>query len=615
MKLFVRDMRDRVWLRFEDPRQVIVARRQDEVRPALERVGEACGRGMWAAGFVSYEAGGAFDPAFATRPAGELPLLMFGVFDAPAPTRLEPASRGAYRLGAWEKSVTREAYLRAIDRIRGRIARGDTYQVNFTFRLRASFAGGAESLFADLARGANAPCAAFVDAGRFAILSLSPESFFTLEDGIVASRPMKGTAPRARTFAADEANAGRLRACAKNQAENVMIVDMVRNDIGRLAAAGSVCVTSLFDLERHPTVWQMTSTVTGRVDASLPEIMGAMFPPASVTGAPRAAAMAIIADLEDSPRGIYTGTIGFVAPGGRPRGAAPQGGLRAQFNVAIRTAVIDRERGEAEYGVGSGIVWESVPSEEWVECEAKTRVLGESRTAFRLLETLRWDPPGEPGREGGYHLLDAHLRRLAESAAYFQFEVDTASARRALFELARGFSPMPHRVRLLVDRDGACECESSPLCEDDAGCVRLALATGPVDSSDVFVYHKTTERAALEAARAAFPGADDVLLWNEHGEVTETTTANVCLRLGGTWVTPPVSSGLLAGTERERLLGEGTLVERTVTLDDLHGADGIAVVNSVRGWRPALLLPPSVRPLEIARGGELPVHQRERGGV
>jgi para-aminobenzoate synthetase/4-amino-4-deoxychorismate lyase len=511
---------------------------------------------------------------------------MFALYDAPLRLTELPVPSGTYALGPWSRELSRDAYFAAIDRIRAHIAAGDVYQVNFTFRQHARFSGDADACLVDLARAANAPYGAFVDIGRYALVSLSPELFFTLEDGVITSVPMKGTAARELSFPADELAAGRLRACEKNRAENVMIVDMVRNDIGRLARAGTVRVPALFDVQRHPTVWQMTSTVTGRTGAPLSEIMRAMFPPASITGAPKARAMEIISELETSPRGIYTGAIGFVGPAGA-------GGIRAQFNVAIRTLTIDRELGRAEYGTGGGIVWESVAADEWLECEAKTRVLTQAAPLFHLLETLRWDPVGEPGREGGYVLLEAHLERLRQSAAYFQFDYRPSAARESLFEFSKTLPPMPQRVRLLVDRNGRCECESFPLAEDDAGRVRLALAPTPVQTSDVFLYHKTTVRGVYDAAVAACPpAADDVLLFNTHGELTETCIANVCLCLDGEWWTPPVSAGLLPGTYRAQLLAEGHIQERVLTLDDLSRATAIAVINSVRGWREADLITP-----------------------
>jgi para-aminobenzoate synthetase/4-amino-4-deoxychorismate lyase len=583
MKLILRDARERCWLHFESPREVLAASRPEEVEAVLQRVDREVARGAWAAGFISYEAAGAFDPALVTRPAGDLPLACFGVFQAPKRCASPgEAPDGGDGPGAWSRELARDGYFSALDLIRAHIAAGDTYQVNFTLRQHAEFRGDAESLFARLSRTAEPRYGGFVDAGRFALISLSPELFFALDNGVVVSVPMKGTAARGLWFDADEEAAARLHASEKNRSENVMIVDMVRNDIGRIARAGSVRVSALFTVERHPTVWQMTSTVTGATREPLPSVLRALFPAASVTGAPKRRAMEIIAGLEQSPRGIYTGTIGFVAPA---RGA--HGIPRAQFNVAIRTITIDRERDRAEYGTGGGIVWESIATDEWLECETKTRVLAVREPSFRLLETLRWDPVGEPGREGGYALFARHLRRLEQSAAFFQFGIDLAAAREALLEFSRTLPPAPHRVRLLVDRTGRLECDARVLAEDDAGRVRLAVAPVPVSSSSVWLYHKTTARELYDAARAAHPGADDVLLWNEHGEITETCTANVCVRLDGEWVTPPVSSGLLPGTCRAQLLCEGRIRERVVALDDLARASAIAVINSVRGWREA----------------------------
>ncbi|HEX6790735.1 MAG TPA: chorismate-binding protein, partial [Candidatus Krumholzibacteria bacterium] len=305
MKLVVRDARENAWLCFEDAREVVTARRVEDVAHALERAEECVAGGAWAAGFIGYEAAPAFDHALTTRAPGDLPLLMFGIFNAPR--RVEPSRpRGACEIGPWSRAMTRDAYFAAIERIRAHIAAGDTYQVNFTLRQHAEFQGDPEHAFARLADAARPRYGAFVDAGRFAIASLSPELFFTLDDGVLASLPMKGTAGRALSFADDQAVAERLARCEKNRAENVMIVDMVRNDIGRIARAGSVRVPSLFSVERHATVWQMTSTVEGRTDAGLAGIMRALFAPASVTGAPKRRAMEIIAELEDSPRGIYT---------------------------------------------------------------------------------------------------------------------------------------------------------------------------------------------------------------------------------------------------------------------------------------------------------------------
>jgi para-aminobenzoate synthetase / 4-amino-4-deoxychorismate lyase len=327
----------------------------------------------------------------------------------------------------------------------------------------------------------------------------------------------------------------------------------------------------LFDIERYPTVWQMTSTVSSSTDAPLSEIMAALFPCASITGAPKPRTMQIIASLETAPRGVYTGCIGFVAPG-----------RRAQFNVAIRTVVIDRELGQAEYGVGGGIVWDSVAGDEYEECQVKARLLTTKRPDFSLLETLLWTP------DGGYFLLDYHLRRLQASAAYWGFTLDVDTLREQLAATATSLPAVAHRVRLVVARDGA-TCSQVVALPSVASqeLVRLRPAPAAVNSADPLLFHKTTRRDVYEAARAACPGADDVLLWNERCEVTETGIANVVAELGGELVTPPVACGLLAGTYRAWLLEQGKVRERVITLEALKCAEHVFVVNSVRLWREA----------------------------
>ncbi len=297
---------------------------------------------------------------------------------------------------SWEPSICRKTYEAGIQKVRELIRKGDTYQVNYTYRLRAGFAGDPWALFAGMVQAQGAHYSAFIHAGDWVICCASPELFFRRQGADLLCRPMKGTSPRGLWSADDAAQAEALRTSVKNQAENVMIVDMVRNDLGRVARLGSVGVRSLFDVEKYPTLWQMTSTVKCETSASVPEIFGALFPAASITGAPKVRTMAIISELEDSPRRIYTGSIGFIAPGGF-----------AQFNVAIRTVLIDRHAQAAEYGVGGGIVWDSVPETEFEECQTKSRILTTPRPQFALLETMRWTP------KEGFYLLDLHLRRLA----------------------------------------------------------------------------------------------------------------------------------------------------------------------------------------------------------
>jgi para-aminobenzoate synthetase/4-amino-4-deoxychorismate lyase len=414
---------------------------------------------------------------------------------------------------------------------------------------------------------------AFIDTADWAVLCASHELFFTREGSRIVSRPMKGTAARGADQSEDQAQAAWLAASAKNRAENLMITDMVRNDLGRIARTGSVHCHDVFALERHPTLWQMTSTVTAESDAGLAELLRALFPAASITGAPKRRAMEIIRELETTPRELYTGSIGYLRPDGS-----------AQFNVAIRTVLVDKATGSAEYGVGGGIVWDSDPDAEHAESRTKALILGAGTPPFELLETLRWTP------DAGFLNRTEHLARLAAGADHFGYAFDIEHVTEALAAAARAFPPRPRRVRLLLDRSGrisVTDTDLSPLPTD----YRVALC--PVPSPVIrnpFVLHKTTHRVLHDQARNLVPGVDDVLLWNERGELTESTIANVVLELDGEWVTPPVASGLLPGVGRRLLLESGQVRERVITTTDLQRATGITLVNSLRGRWPVRLV-------------------------
>ena len=580
---------------FDRPSTVLRAVDLGDVVPVLREVDGWLARGGWVAGYLAYEAAPALDPALVTCPpasapsiggaAGRLPLACFGLFGRPR----REALATTLDVGAdpsplsppldWTPSLDADGFAEKVRAVHRAIARGDTYQVNLTWRLRAPFDGSPRRLFAQLLAAQPVPHAAYLDLGDHVLCSASPELLVRRRGRLLVSRPMKGTAPRGRFTREDAARAAALAASPKERAENLMIVDMVRNDLGRVARAGSVAVKHLFRCERYATLWQLTSTVVGESEAPLSAVLAALFPGASVTGAPKARTMALIAELEGEPRGVYTGTIGWAGPGGR-----------ARFNVAIRTVWVDRRRGVAEYGTGSGVTWDSDPTAEHAESRLKAAVLlAAPSPSFELLETLRWSPAS------GYFLLDEHLRRLAEAARYFGFRRD-GRERLALEALAATLRDVPHRVRLLLARDGAATVEAEPLAPLPrlAGGRRrpwrVALAPQPVDVADPLLFHKTTARALYDAARAALPDCDDALLWNRDGEVTESTIANLVARIDGALVTPPVSSGLLAGTFRARLLARGRVVERVVRREDLARADGLWLVNSVRGWIPAELV-------------------------
>jgi para-aminobenzoate synthetase / 4-amino-4-deoxychorismate lyase len=566
----------RQWWRFCEPVQIFTAKHVSEVQPAMEQIAKAVEEdSLYAAGYLSYEAAGAYGLPTRVPTAGGPPILWFGLFNHREEVP-PPSGGGSYTFGEWRPSLDPETYFAAISRIKEVIAAGYTYQANFTFHLRAGFAGDPWALFSALYAAQRSHYCAYFDLGRIVVCSASPELFFSLDGDRLESRPMKGTAARGLTLSADQVQIDWLKESEKNRAENVMIVDMIRNDFGRIAATGSVRVPELFTIERYPTLLQMTSTVTARSEAPLPEILAAMFPCASITGAPKMRTMAILRDLEKEPRGLYTGAIGFIAPG-----------HQAQFNVAIRTVVIDQDAGEVTYGVGSGVVWDSDAATEYAECLLKARVLDvDSRPLqdLQLLETLRWTS------EQGFFLLDLHLRRLSDSAEYFDFVFDEAEIRHLLEQLTDDLSS-DSKVRLLLSRDGQIKLETVPIdLKRQHKPLRVGLALQPVSSTNVWLYHKTTRRDVYEQVRASRPECEEVILWNERGELTEATTSNIVVELGGRLVTPPISSGLLAGTYRAHMLDKGDVIEQVIRVEELSEATGLWLINSVRGRRQAVLV-------------------------
>jgi para-aminobenzoate synthetase/4-amino-4-deoxychorismate lyase len=571
--------------RLVEPVGVLEAHTLAEVEDVVAAAEKAAARGLWVAGYVAYEAAPGLDPSLVVRerdPAdafSSMPLVWFAMFEGRQETTLpEPQDTSPPPdPGAWAPSVDRDTYDSAIARIREHIAAGDTYQVNHTIRLSATIDGDARGLYRDLCFSQRGRYCAYLDIGRFRVLSASPELFFRMDGSKIESRPMKGTAPRGRFLAEDGEIRDALLGSAKDRAENAMIVDLIRNDLSRVAKRGSVSWSDVFDAERYETVWQLTSRVSAELDPrqDLVGVFRALFPCGSVTGAPKVSTMKITADLEDSPRGVYCGAVGYLSPTSAP-------GPRARFNVAIRTVVQDASTGLARYGVGGGITWDSSAAAEYDEVVAKARVLTWRRPAFRLLETLAW----EPGT--GYRRLKEHLERLRDSASWAGFAFEEASVVDALDAIGQGGTPL--RVRLLLDRSGRLETGAAPLSRT-ATPVRLAIdSSQPVDPADPFLFHKTTLRERYASAAARHPDADDVVLVNIHGEVTETTRANIAVLLGGRWVTPLLGCGLLPGCERAALLAEGKLIESSVSLDDLRSAEQIAYLSSVRGFNPAVLL-------------------------
>jgi para-aminobenzoate synthetase/4-amino-4-deoxychorismate lyase len=573
---------------FSAPRHTLVAHTPEQVKPLLHAIEAFAKQGLWCVGYLRYEAASAFDSALQTH-ATEGPLAWFGVFDQalpwPAEHNLDETTTNAGEATQvnWHSALTRAEFDVQMDRIHAAIAAGEFYQVNYTAPLRGDFVGNASALFERLHRAQPKGYAAFIDSGGEQVLSVSPELFFDWKDNQILARPMKGTAPRGTDDVADAALANGLRQSPKERAENVMIVDLLRNDLSRIAQPHTVKVPTLFAVQTLPTVLQMVSDVTAstRPGTTLCDVFTALFPCGSITGAPKVRAMQMIRALEPSPRGVYCGAIGVLRPGGH-----------ATFNVAIRTVTLTGRR--ATCGIGSGITSDATAPAEWQEWQHKRRFLDQASHSFNLLETLRL--------EGGvFQHLNLHLARLQSAARHFGYPFDESRVRNALQALdwpqasPSPANPQPGaiiapassaawRVRLQLDAHGTPLTEKFALNSTPA-LVNIALSATYFESSDSeFTRFKTSRRDHYEAFAPRDPAVFDTLLYNRRGELTECTRGNIALLLDGRWVTPALRCGLLPGVGRAYWLQNGRVIEAVITLADLPRAQGVAFINALRGW-------------------------------
>ena len=552
--------------------KTVVAARHGEVVEVLEQVEQAAANGLYAAGFVAYEAASSLNPDLpSVQPAEGVPLVWFAIFRERYSVAAGAGTTASAAEAALQPLKSLEEYSDDVDRIRNYIAAGDCYQVNHTFPLKGTLQGDPQELYSRIGEAQRAPFCAYLDMGRFKILSASPELFFSLKEGVITTRPMKGTARRGRWAGEDLAAIEQLRNDPKERAENLMIVDLLRNDLGIIAETGSVKADSLFEVETYPTVHQMTSTVSARLrpGTGLTDIFRAMFPCGSVTGAPKRRSMEIIARLEQAPRRVYCGAVGYVAPGGE-----------ALFSVAIRTLLFDAQTDSLTMGVGSAVTWDSEAAAEYAECLSKGAFIHQQKHDFRLIESLRLE-------NGRYYLLERHLARLKASAEYFSFSCDLEQIRLIMSSNAAEM-PALCKVRLLLAADGSVEI-SSELLPECADALRVAISAIKINSHDPMRYHKTTRRELLDSARTSCPDCDEALLLNEHGELTEGSYHTLVVKLDGEMVTPPLSSGLLPGVLREELLERDEIAERILCPADLERAEELWLINSVRGWRRAIL--------------------------
>lgn len=564
--------------------------------PALwAQLQQSLQKGKHAVGLFSYELGAemhGIEPAGANHAASQ--VLLFDRCEHLSAAQVETwlsaqAAQGPEAIGRdcagianVRASVDEEQFIKDVERIHAYIEAGDTYQVNYTYRLRFDAYGSPIALYAKLRARQPVPYGALIALpDGSAVLSLSPELFVEHKKGEMTARPMKGTAAAAGDAEQDAVRAAQLAADPKNRAENLMIVDLLRNDLGRIASSGSVSVPHLFDVDRYNSVLQMTSTVRAilRDDVTLAQAFGALYPCGSITGAPKRRTMQIIRELEPDPRGFYTGAIGWFD--------APDANRRVGdfcLSVPIRTLVLEAPGPDGaragEMGVGAGIVHDSVAADEYAECGLKAKFLTGLKSDFELFETMY------ATREDGCRHVELHLQRLRSSAAYFGFAFNDADVRRTLDRTCAGLSPGPHRVRLALKQSGECAVQSAQLVPL-SGPVSVLLAQQPTLSTDLFLRHKTTVRERYdEAWRAAeAQGAFDMLFFNTRNELTEGARSNVFIKLDGRWYTPPLAAGLLPGVMRTVLIADPAwnATERKLTLEDLRAAEEVVVCNALRG--------------------------------
>jgi para-aminobenzoate synthetase / 4-amino-4-deoxychorismate lyase len=577
-------------LLFSNPVEEVVLESISGIEAFFRTIEEKLDAGYYLAGWLDYEAGPGFERSLVNSCDGSRtpsPLAWFGVYREPeqfSPVEVEVlfSRRNTCfqdeqeELSGLSFNLSSQEYSEKIRALKDEIAAGNVYQVNFTGRYRFSFSGNPAALFRSLRLEQPDSYTAFLNNGRHAILSFSPELFFRCKGRHIETMPMKGTAPRGIDRAADDRLRENLGRCEKNRAENLMIVDLLRNDLGRICKPGSVETKKLFSMETYPTLHQMVSTINGelRDNIGLYDLFRALFPSGSVTGAPKIKAMQLISKLEDDTRGIYTGTAGFITPS-----------REMVFNVAIRTVELNGTDGV--YGSGSGIVWDSDPLDEYRECQLKARIIADpGRTGFELFETMLW--------AGRYLWPGDHLERLGSSAAALGFRWSRADALLHLERLEETLRRCGQRfkVRLTLSREGSTGSTFEPFVHDTSLVpVRVCLAYDHVDSQDTFLYHKTTSRDRCNSyyRKAIENGYSEVLFLNERGELTEGAISNIFIRKNRYFYTPPVSCGLLDGVFRRYFLATRPFArEKVLTLEDLRDADTVYIANSVRGQRQAV---------------------------
>lgn len=553
-------------LQFHQPNIIFSTDKVEEVKPILAALELEHRAGKYLAGYMSYEAAQAFEPNYRTNKNLTMPLIWFASFDHPV-EQMNDLTNKKYQLSNWESVMAESEYNADIASIKHAIEQGKTSQVNYTTRLTSQFSGDSFSFYQQLLTNQQADYSAYLDIGRFKILSASPELFFQINQDNITTKPMKGTIKRGKTLAEDEANKQYLLDSDKERAENLMIVDVLKNDLRKLAVPGTVKVPEQLAIETYPTLHQMTSTVTAKLkeDSQIIDWFTALFPCGSITGTSRLNTMNLIEQLETTPREVYCGAIGYITPE-----------REVIFNVPIRTVVIDDQEKQATYGVGGGITAGSVAQQEYQETQTKAAFLTKKNDPFSLIESLQLT-------NGYYPYLTYHLKRLRESTEYFGYSLDEKAISDQLLSYAKEHSIGDYKVRLLLNATGDTEL-SAEIIQRPNKTVTSYLAKEPIDKDNRYLYHKTTIRDHYEELAIDEPNNFSTLLWNEEAELTEFTIGNLVLKVDGHYLTPPVESGLLPGTFRQHLLDQKKITEHILMKKDLARADEIWLINAVRGW-------------------------------
>lgn len=549
---------------FQNPIEIYQTNKSDEIEKILKQVELAVDNGYYAAGFLSYEATEAFLPvdSFLTS---EFPLVWFGIFKSPVNNFSK--NKGAFEVGNWLPDISESEYNKSFKKIQNAFNLGLTEQVNYTLQLNADFSGDSYAYYNALKKEQNSDYSCYLKFDNFEVLSLSPELFFDLNQNKLTVKPMKGTKQRGKSSDEDMFFKNELKHSHKDKLENKLIVDLMKDELVPLSVPGSIKVIHPFQIQTFPTLFQMTSTIESllKPTSSLVDIFSNLFPCGSITGTPKTETINFINKLENRTRDIYCGTIGFISPE-----------KEAIFNVPIRTVSIDTNKKRARYDVGGGITKLSVAKDEYNEAFTKAKVLNINNLDFELIETFGL-------YEGEYIAYQAHLNRLKLSAAYFNFNLDITAVKNKLAQIAEDNLSQNLKVRLLVNESGLITTSSMPLKQDNK-VKKVRLANQPIDNTNRFLYHKTTNRSMYNQLKADFPNCFDIILWNEQNEITEFTIGNIVIEYGGELITPPVKSGLLPGTFREVLLDQNIMREKIITKDMLAKANHVWLINSVRKW-------------------------------